>query len=298
MATVTCTQQCYFYINDAYKGSSTYTESGLTSGAAYTPSHPNHMPYYDSSLYTSYRITYNGADCTSGAITCPSSNFTIVYNFYAYLIEPTWVITEYGKDYVSVSVTNIGSFSYFSFSVENMNGVTVATSGYSSSTTRKLSGLSANTAYYVVCSWSTSTSSMGFYNTLTFTTNKSVSKWDWNIANGDEATASQTKAAYNAVTGKGKVSDFSYLVWNDLVDKVYEVKQAAGKNWDNTYATYSATKMSYSNKTLTATRFNSIRHNIGIHVSTGISEVKTGDTVYGSYFITLANCLNTWINSV
>ena len=49
--------------------------------------------------------------------------------------------------------------------------------------------------------------------------------------------------------------------------------------------------MSSSNKTLTATAFNNIRFSIGSMNPTGISNVSTGDTVYGSYFTTLSNKL-------
>ena len=114
-------------------------------------------------------------------------------------------------------------------------------------------------------------------------------------SNGD-ASSSQTKSAYNAVTSKGETSDFSYKVWNDLVNKVNEVQKEKGKSWSNEYATYSNTLMSSSSTTLTANRFNSLRYNIGKYHSTGISEVNTGDIVYGSYFITLTNKLNEWIN--
>lgn len=122
----------------------------------------------------------------------------------------------------------------------------------------------------------------------------SVEPWSWTRSNGS-ASASQTRAAYSAVTNNGSLSKFSYLVWNDLVDKVKEVLDANGYSWRTNYATYSETKMSSSSKVLTAKRFNSLRYNIGYHYSTGISEVSRGDIVYGWYFTTLANCLNNWI---
>ena len=83
-----------------------------------------------------------------------------------------------------------------------------------------------------------------------------------------------------------------------MCDKVMEVLDAIGDSWNNHYASYNSTRMTSSNKTLTAARFNSLRYQIGSHESTEINEVSAGDTVYGWYFTTLANKLNSWINSI
>lgn len=122
----------------------------------------------------------------------------------------------------------------------------------------------------------------------------SVEYWSWTSSNGS-ASASQTRRAYSAVCNNGSLGDFSYLVWNDMVDKVQEIIDANGESWHTNYATYAETRMSAGDKTLTAKRFNSLRFNIGTRVSTGIYEVSRGDTVYGWYFETLANCINKWI---
>ena len=124
-----------------------------------------------------------------------------------------------------------------------------------------------------------------------------VSAWSWSSSNGT-ASASQTKAAYTALTNNGSTSDFSYLVWNDMCSKVIEIENAAGLTWSTKYASYADTKMSSSDKVLTATRFNSLRHNIGRSYSTGINEVASGDTVYAWYFTTLARCMNEWIDQI
>lgn len=208
---VTCTKQCYFYRGDVRVSSSRSTESGLTPGLSFTPSHPNHMPNYDRSIYTSYRITYNGRNCTTDSITCPNSNFTITYNFYGEAEKPR------------------------------------------------------------------------------------IDKWSWNTSNGN-ASASDTRTAYSAVRNNGRLSDFSYLVWNDMVDKVREVLESKNLLWNSRFASYAATKMSYGSKILTADRFNSLRYNIGLHYSTGIRDVYKGDIVYGWYFTTLTNCINEWID--
>lgn len=124
-----------------------------------------------------------------------------------------------------------------------------------------------------------------------------VSAWSWSSSNGT-ASASQTKAAYIALTNNGSTSDFSYLVWNDMCSKVIEIENAAGLTWSTKYASYADTKMSSSDKVLTATRFNSLRYNIGRSYSTGINEVASGDTVYAWYFTTLARCMNEWIDQI
>lgn len=131
-----------------------------------------------------------------------------------------------------------------------------------------------------------------------------TSQWSWSASNGF-ATAAQTQLAYNAIIGKGAISNFSYLVWNDLCDKVQECITREGGSWltvcglNGSYTpTYANAKMSSTDKTLTAARFNAVRGNIGSRVSTGISPVVTGDKVLGSYFTACTTALNTWINQL
>ena len=125
----------------------------------------------------------------------------------------------------------------------------------------------------------------------------SVELWSWYSSNG-LASASQTARAYDAVSSGGNISEFSHLVWNDMVDKVKEILDATGDTWYSGYETYSATRMSYSDKELTASRFNALRDNIGQHIATGISPVSRGDIVYGWYFTRLADRINQWINKL
>lgn len=157
------------------------------------------------------------------------------------------------------------------------------------------SGLKAGTTYDI----SVSITAPGWtkvveLNTTAETDSSSIEPWSWSKSNGS-ASISQTSAAYSAIRNKGGLSSFSYLVWNDMVDKVKEILDAKGMTWNNTFMSYAATRMSSGDKSLTATRFNSLRYNIGLHYSTGINTVNRGDTVYGWYFITLANCINNMI---
>ena len=89
---VTCTKISYFYNNskDVLLDTSTETESGFTPGKIFTPS--AHMPDYDSNKYELYKIEYSGITLsTTSNITCPSSDFTIKYYFYAKkILEWDW----------------------------------------------------------------------------------------------------------------------------------------------------------------------------------------------------------------
>lgn len=170
----------------------------------------------------------------------------------------------------------------------------------SSGTTKWMTktGLKPGTRYSVsievedlVTGWSNS------WSTKVTTDKIVVAAWDWNASNGD-ASAALTKAAKYAVDHKGSLSDFSYKVWNDMCKKVLNIENAAGLKWNPKYAEYLDTKMSSTDKVLTADRFNSLRYNIGRSYSTGIDEVNSGWPVLGSYFVTLTDCMNAWINEL
>lgn len=156
----------------------------------------------------------------------------------------------------------------------------------------------ANTTYYLYAkSYYASDSGVVTLNVSFTEKSVTISKWDWYSSNGS-ATSSETSKAYTAVLNKTAVNNFSYLVWNDLVDKVKQIIDGTNDSWDSKYLTYAGTKMTASNKTLSALKFNSLRYNIGSHYSTGISEVSSGNDVKGSYFITLALCINKWIDGL
>lgn len=151
--------------------------------------------------------------------------------------------------------------------------------------------------YYVRAFIVNSSGKLSYTSSWIRITTPSILGWSWSKSNGS-ATSSQTIDAYTAITNNGYVSDFSYKVWNDMVDKVKEALDACGESWSSKYASYADTKISSSNKMLTATKFNSLRFNIGSHVTTDITEKSPGDTVYGKYFTILTNKLNEWIESI
>lgn len=161
---------------------------------------------------------------------------------------------------------------------------------------RSCTGLTPNTRY--VCNVSVNGTLLGQQSFWTDSETINIDLWDWNVSNGSNASVQQTKNAYTAITTKGSILNFSYTVWNDMVDKVKEILDETSSSWNSTYATYANTKMTSSNKTMTATRFNSLKYNIDLHSSTGIATQSSGNIIYGSYFVTLANRINTWINAI
>lgn len=181
-----------------------------------------------------------------------------------------------------------------------MDGTSTLRDGVSSGGAYTFYGLDSGTEYRIQAEIKHAASGLDVWFTEYATTDSPqvyVEPWDWNSSNGS-ASASQTRRAYDALFDNGNVSDFSYLVWNDLCDKVMEALDAIGDTWDSRYASYNSTRMTSSNKTLTATKFNSLRYQIGSHESTGINDVSPGDIVYGWYFTTIVNALNRWINSL
>lgn len=125
--------------------------------------------------------------------------------------------------------------------------------------------------------------------------------WDWFSSNGN-ASASLTRSSYYALQDKDETISFSRIVWNDMCDKIVEVREYLGfSSWNNTYGTYEDTKMGYYDRTLTAKRFNALRYNVdtaidaaglGNSQKTKINIVKSGQPVYARYFTTITDCIN------
>lgn len=279
---------CSWYLSGSYAGQSdiganvpsggTFTFTGLTSGTTYSIYVVINAPGWANSttLYGSIETDIAATNAYIYTVSSASSSVTVALagldTSYAQSNRTcSWYLngTYKGQSTLGAYISSGGNFTY--------------------------TGLSSGTTYsiYVVISapnWANSTT---LYGSIT-TTALSISLWSWTSSNGS-ATAAQTQAAYNAVTNKGSLSSFSYLVWNDMVDKIYTYRTAKSNGWANNYATYSATLMTSSDKVLTAVRFNSFRYNIGSLYSTGITDVSKGDIIYGSYFITLTDCLNSLI---
>jgi hypothetical protein len=206
------------------------------------------------------------------------------------MANPTFEVSEATTTSITVHVDSKGSFNYFSYGLRSEDGsdIIYAGSAYSTSRSFTFSGLNENTMYRVYLSWSTTTTGQGNYDFLY----RSTGIWSWHSSNGN-ATSTQTRNAYSAVTNSGMTKEFSYIVWNDMVGMLGdEILNSLGYYWNNKYASLASTRMTSTSRILTAARFNSFRYNVGLYESTGISEVASGDTVYGWYFTTLINCMN------
>ena len=125
--------------------------------------------------------------------------------------------------------------------------------------------------------------------------------WTWDYSNGS-ATDVETRSSYQALKTNTPTTDFSYKVWNDIVSKVSAILDYQDDGWDITYATFANTKMTSSDKKLTAVRYNSVVKNIdwfikntGHSNGTGIQFVKSGDAVFSSHITQLTEEINRWI---
>ncbi|MGL5712254.1 MAG: hypothetical protein ACRCX2_04490 [Paraclostridium sp.] len=118
------------------------------------------------------------------------------------------------------------------------------------------------------------------YTSCRFVTTK-PSPWYW------------SSGEINAFTYNGAITNLTYSRWNAFVEKVKEFDR--WKNGVNAGKYYlDEAKMTSSDKTLTAYRFNTVRHAIGSmnSLGSGIEIQATGNQVKGSYFIQLADRLN------
>lgn len=145
------------------------------------------------------------------------------------------------------------------------------------------------------------------------------SKWSWEKSNG-QASKTLTVNAHDAVTGNGYCKNFSYLVWNDMVNKVLEIMRGYCARYDadsvegntvwpvfttssgTSFLNYGSTKMTSTDKVMTAKRFNSIIYRIDeVNRSeeySAPSYADAGDAVLGEYFIEIANAINGAIDTI
>lgn len=143
---------------------------------------------------------------------------------------------------------------------------------------------------------------LDIYDSGSFTTDEPavyVSHWSWSESNGSAST-SQTVRAYNVLMGNVTADQFAHEVWNDLVDKVVEVREALGYSWDRAggdYPSASGCKMNAGDR-LTADAYNGVRYNIGSVFSTGISDQSPGDQITGYKIYHLTEVLNIIIDDL
>lgn len=148
----------------------------------------------------------------------------------------------------------------------------------------------------------TGTTWLEIYDSGSFTTDEpavQIDRWSWTRSNGS-ATNAQTQRAYDVLMGDITADNFAHEVWNDLVDKVAEMRSAKGYTWDRaggTYPSASGCKM-YAGDRLTADAYNGVRYNIGSVESTGIYDQSPGDPITGYKIYHLTEVLNTIIDNL
>jgi hypothetical protein len=238
-----------------------------------------------------YSCGLDGGCSSDGGCT----SYTITY--------PTYSLIEVTSNSATVHVNVSPDFDYYRVfcrlssdpsDVTYDTGMFYATSSFN----HTIVGLDPSTSYIANVGYGIDASGSTWIGRTTFSTGGSVEPWSWYSSNGS-ASDTLTQQAYNAVVNNQNVKNFNYLVWNDLVNKINEAAYAAGYAWDTYYASLSSTLMTSSSKTLTAIRYNSARYNIGIHYSTGISTVYSGNDVIGStHFLNLVTKLNEWISTI
>ena len=148
----------------------------------------------------------------------------------------------------------------------------------------------------------TGTTWLEIYDSGSFTTDEPVvqiDRWSWTRSNGS-ATNLQTQRAYDVLMGDITADNFAHEVWNDLVDKVAEMRSAKGSTWDRaggTYPSASGCKM-YAGDRLTADAYNGVRYNIGSVESAGIYDQSPGDQITGYKIYHLTEVLNIIIDNL
>ncbi len=203
----------------------------------------------------------------------------------------TLTVTEVGKTTIKVRLTAIPLatsyiIAYRPTSTSVQQEVTTTSLAYT------LSGLLPGTTYYLNYRGQNNDGVGPFGSTITAKTLGAVDPWDWSASNGT-ASAAQTRAAYQAVTNQGKLSEFSYLVWNDMVSKVKQIIDARSTTWNSDYGSINATNMTSSDRAITALRYNALWWNLSHFVTvSGGKRVAQGDKILGSYFTALTNAMN------
>lgn len=133
-----------------------------------------------------------------------------------------------------------------------------------------------------------------------------IAKWDWYSSNGSTS-ALLTFSTYSFL-GKGNSTEFFvHTVWNDMVDKVYDLLEVTTNWWIPDYTSYNGAKIVSSPYELTADKFNSLRNNLDsvckyLNIPiTGIGKVYSYDKDYpvkASYFTTITDTINQCIDSL
>lgn len=197
-------------------------------------------------------------------------------------------------DYGIVDTSNIGSFTFLLYNgSKHIESKTIYNSasnqnpnGSFTFSTNLSDGTYTIKAYTTYNSLNSITSDGSSYVIKTISVNLKPAAWIWeNVSSGQPTT------------------NISYTTWNSFIDRIREwldYKSITNVSVEAMYGYESTTyakllsyaKMSADDKVLTAIRFNIVRYCIGSMNSTGLTDKSRGDKVYASYFLTLADKMN------
>lgn len=260
------------YFDEADTTSRTYTITGLLPGIAYT------VNYYGYNSYGIGPYMSTGVQFTTEQLITTYGSMSLVST------------TKNSITYKLSAIANAVSYYVLCRNASTGAEVDMTTTSLQNTFSWLLSDTTYVLNYYGVDEYG---SHGPFMPTgLTVQTKNDIEPWDWASSNGS-ASAAQTSQAYTAITSNGKFSQFSYLVWNDMVDKAVEIINARGASWNNDYGTASQSKVTSSNSILYAQQFNALWWNLSHFITvTGAQKAVSGAKIYGSYFIALTNAMN------
>lgn len=204
-------------------------------------------------------------------------------------------IGEVTSDSISLTLSSIPSATSYVIAYRPAS-VTTADTVETTSRSYTLIGLSPNTRYAINYYGKNSYGTGPYMPSPVYATTEPeilVDPWSWTASNG-AATATQTRNAYAILQGTRAADDFHHNVWNDLVDKVVEMREALGYSWttdSGRFPSASGCKVS-AGDTLSALKYNALKTNIGSIKSTGIQDVDAGDEITGYHIVHLTDVLN------
>lgn len=261
----------------------TVTVTGLSSGTRYTVTAQLNSTAMSGIVSTS-TVVY-----TEEPVTPTSIEITGTSSTYNSITATCQFHVQYGGSGIYVQLWVSGktvNSAYYTMSANSDKTVTLT-----------VTGLSADTQYEVIAFLRTTamdpspvaeSQSLGVW-----TEQLPVEPWTWTGSNG-QATATQTRNAYAILQGTRAPNDFSHYVWNDLVDKISEMRRAKGYSWTTDggrLLSEDACKV-YAGDTMSALQYNSIKTNVGSILSTNIPDVSVGDEITGDKLIDLTTVLN------
>lgn len=261
----------------------TVTITGLSPGTGYTVTAQLNSTELSGIVSTS-TVVYTEEPVTPTSIEITSTSST-----YNSITATCQFHVQYGGSGIYVQLWVSGrtvNSAYYTMSANSDKTVTLT-----------VTGLSADTQYEVIAFLRTTamdpspvaeSQSLGVW-----TEQLPVEPWTWTGSNG-QATATQTRNAYAILQGTRAPNDFSHYVWNDLVDKISEMRRAKGYSWTTDggrLLSEDACKV-YAGDTMSALQYNSIKTNVGSILSTNIPDVSVGDEITGDKLIDLTTVLN------